>query len=236
MNENSIAQNINRIQEEIRILAVKNHRDPSEITLIGVSKFFPAKAAEDAVRAGLQDLGENRVAELVEKRGILAAENLHPNWHLIGTLQRRKVKLIVGKTSLIHSVDSPELLAEISKCSTEIGITSPILIQLNISQEETKHGFDPEEVRELLDRISEYQGIELKGIMTMAPLTQDEAVLHAVFSKAERMFHEMKDRVKTDSFRILSMGMSNDYPVAIRCGATHLRIGTAIFGTRNYDI
>lgn len=233
MNENSIAQNILRIQEEIRTHAVNSHRDPREITLIGVSKFFPAQAAEEALRAGLEDLGENRVSELVEKREILSALDLHPNWHLIGTLQRKKVKQVVGKASLIHSVDTQELLEEISKHSIENGIQSPILLQLNISQEETKHGFDPQEIRELLDRVPEYKGIDLQGIMTMAPFTQDERILHSVFSEAQELFHMMKDKVKTDSFRILSMGMSNDYPIAIRYGATHLRIGTAIFGKRN---
>ncbi len=225
-----------RIQEKIHTHALNSHRDPGEITLIGVSKFFPAQAAEEAVRAGLADLGENRVQELIEKREILEAMNLYPNWHLIGTLQRKKVKQVVGKTRLIHSVDTPELLAEISKCALEKGIQSPILLQLNISQEETKHGFDPEEIHEILDRISDYQGIHLQGIMTMAPFTQDEKILNAVFSEAQELFQKMKDKVKDESFCILSMGMSNDYPIAIRYGATHLRIGTAIFGTRNTTI
>lgn len=232
MDESLIAQNIRKVREDIAACAIKSHRDASEITLIGVSKYFPAQAAEEAVKAGLADLGENRVMELLEKREILSAHGLHPDWHLIGTLQRRKVRQIVGKTRLIHSVDSMELLAEISKCSLDIGIKSPILLQLNISHEETKHGFDPEEIHEMLDRIPDYQGIDLQGIMTMAPLTQDEAVMSAVFSRAQELFNEIRKKTKEVSFHILSMGMSNDYPVAIKYGATHLRIGTAIFGAR----
>lgn len=231
MEENPIAQNIQKIREDIKACALQHHRDPGLITLIGVSKYFPAQAAEDAVKAGLADLGENRVMELLEKRDLLSAHGLHPDWHLIGTLQRKKVKLIVGKTRLIHSVDSVELLAEISKCSLNIGIKSPILLQSNISHEETKHGFDPSEIHGILDRISDYPGIDLQGLMTMAPLTQDETVLAGVFSSAQELFNEIR-KTAGPSFRILSMGMSNDYPVAIKYGATHLRIGTAIFGTR----
>lgn len=233
MDDNHIAMNILRVQEKIHTLAANNNRNINDITLIGVSKYFPAQAAQEAVRAGLNDLGENRVSELIEKREILSTYNLHPNWHLIGTLQRKKVRQIVGKTHLIHSVDSIELLEEISKCSFGINIISPILLQLNISEEETKHGFDPGEINEIIDRIQSFAGINLKGIMTMAPLTQDEKIISEVFSKAQEIFYKMKQQTVTDSFNILSMGMSNDYPLAIKYGATHLRIGTAIFGTRN---
>ena len=236
MSENSIAQNIQRIKEEIHTLALFHHRNPADITLIGVSKFFPAKAAQEAVLAGLADLGENRVQELLEKREILSALHLNPNWHMIGTLQRRKVKQVVGKTCLIHSVDSLELLSEIARCSAESGITSPILLELNISREEAKHGFDQAELDQVIETVAGYKEIDLQGIMTMAPLTQDQAVLHAVFSTAEETFGKMKDRIRKDSFRILSMGMSNDYAVAIQHGATHLRIGTAIFGVRDHTV
>ena len=231
MEEHSIALNIHNVREDIKALASKYHRDADEITLIGVSKRFPAQAAEEAVKAGLTDLGENRVMELLEKRDGLSAHDLHPDWHMIGTLQRKKVRQIVGKTRLIHSVDSVDLLAEISKCSLDIGIRSPILLQFNISHELTKHGFDPDEIHAVLDRVADFPGIELQGIMTMAPFTQDEAVISGVFSKAQEIFIQMQETAGA-SFRILSMGMSNDYPVAIRFGATHLRIGTAIFGTR----
>lgn len=233
MNDNYITRNILRIQEEIHTLAANNNRNINDITLIGVSKYFPAQSAEEAVRAGLKDLGENRVSELIEKREILSTHNLHPNWHLIGTLQRKKVRQVVGKTQLIHSVDSIELLAEISKCSVGIGIKSPILLQLNISKETTKHGFNPDEINEIIDKASYYDGIDLQGIMTMAPLTQDDKIISDVFSKTQELFSNMKQRILSDSFNILSMGMSNDYSIAIKYGATHLRIGTAIFGTRS---
>jgi pyridoxal phosphate enzyme (YggS family) len=236
LSENNIAQNIQRIKEEIHTLALFHHRNPDDITLIGVSKFFPALAAKEAVQAGLADLGENRVQELIEKREILSALHLNPNWHLIGTLQRRKVKQIVGKASLIHSVDSLELLSEIARCSAESGIISPILLELNISREETKHGFDLVELEQVIETIAGYKEVDLQGIMTMAPLTQDQAVLHAVFSEAQETFGKMKSKIRKDSFRILSMGMSNDYPVAIQHGATHLRIGTAIFGVRDHTV
>lgn len=229
---NKIAENIKSLYDKIAECAVQSNRTPDEITLIGVSKFFPANYAEAAVKAGLNNLGENRVAELIEKREILLSHGCNPNWHLIGTLQRKKVKLVIGKAALIHSVDSTELLQEISKRSKEQGIVSPVLLQVNISHEKTKHGFDSNDVIAELDQRSLYPGVEICGLMTMAPLTQDSKIQEDVFYKTRELFEKMKAGADLPSFRILSMGMSNDYPAAIRNGATHLRIGTAIFGHR----
>ncbi|MHB1483159.1 MAG: YggS family pyridoxal phosphate-dependent enzyme [Saccharofermentanales bacterium] len=227
-----IHDNILRVREDIARYAAIGNRDVKEITLIGVSKFFPAEAAEDAVKAGLDDLGENRVADLIEKQEILASHDLFPNWHMIGTLQRKKVKQIIGKAALIHSVDTIGLMEEISKRSIEAGIKSPILLQINISHEESKHGFGADDLNGIIEILPDLAGIELQGFMTMAPLTQDEKILHDVFSGAQELFIKIKGELQSPTFQILSMGMSNDYPIAILHGATHLRIGTAIFGHR----
>lgn len=231
-NVNSIKQNILRVKEDIAKCAAFSNRDIGEITLIGVSKFFPAQDAEDAVKAGLNDLGENRTGDLIEKQDILASHYLFPDWHLIGPLQRKKVRRIIGRTRLIHSVDTIELLDEISKRSFESGILSPVLLQINISREETKHGFCPDDLTGIIENMHKHAGIDLQGLMTMAPLTQDEKILHEVFSQAQELFLRIKPAVNNPAFKILSMGMSNDYRIAIQHGATHLRIGTAIFGRR----
>lgn len=232
MDENNIAQNIKRVQEKISNYAAKYKRDINDITLIGVSKYASVQDTQEAVKAGLKDLGENRVSQLIEKQEILSNNKLYPNWHLIGTLQRKKVRLIIGKCSLIHSVDSLELLDEISKRSSEINIITPILLQLNVSNESTKHGFDPMEINRIIEQVSVFSGVDLQGIMTMAPLTEDEKIINDVFSKTQELFYQIKQSVNRPSFGILSMGMSNDYHIAIAHGATHLRIGTAIFGAR----
>lgn len=227
-----IKQNILNVMENIAKYAALANRDINEITLIGVSKFFPAQTAENAVKAGLDDLGENRVGDLIEKQDILASHDFFPNWHLIGTLQRKKVKQIIGRTALIHSVDTMGLLEEISRRSVEEGIITPVLIQMNTSGEESKHGFYPDDLSSIIEKLHGLTGADLQGMMTMAPLTQDEKVLHDVFSQTHELFIKMKSEVRSPSFQILSMGMSNDYRIAILHGATHLRIGTAIFGLR----
>ncbi len=234
INDFNIKENIQIVRENIEICASLNGRKPNDITLIGVSKHFPANAAIAAVNAGLMDLGENRVSELLEKRELLALDNLKPNWHFIGTLQRKKVKLLIGNTELVHSVDSPQLMEEISIRSEQAGIITPVLLEFNVSGEETKHGFDTSDINRIVDLILSYKGISVNGIMTMAPFTQEKIVLNNVFSDAQELFHKIRSSYGNDSFKILSMGMSNDYEIAISHGATHIRIGTAIFGQRTY--
>lgn len=209
-------------------------RDPSEVTLIGVSKVFPVEYAEAAFAGGLKDLAENRVQELVPKIERLNELGLHPNWHLIGTLQRNKVKYIIGKTHLIHSVNTIELAQEISKRSSAEGIVTDILLQGNISGEESKHGFSPEELKAAVETVSAMEGVRMRGLMTMAPIEMKPGEARPVFEQTRKLFEVLKADVK-DAYcwDVLSMGMSGDYAEAIAEGSTCVRIGTAIFGNRN---
>lgn len=208
-------------------------REPESVTLIGVSKYFPAEAAITAVQLGLQDLGENRVQEMLAKQDILDPIGLKPNWHLIGTLQKNKVKYIIGRTALIHSVDSPELLLEIARRSAAAGVASDILLQVNTALEASKHGFDPDTLLSQVRQYHQVPGIRLRGLMTMAPLFEDAEMTRPVFARTQDIFQEISAGIPADAaFNILSMGMSQDFVQAIACGATHVRIGTAIFGAR----
>ncbi|MBN1892281.1 MAG: YggS family pyridoxal phosphate-dependent enzyme [Clostridiales bacterium] len=212
---------------------VRAGRNPDELTLIGVSKFFPAEYARAAVELGLFDLGENRVGEMLLKRRTLEDLGLNPRWHLIGTLQTNKVKKVIGKTALIHSVDTVRLLDEISSRSESCDTVTPILLQVNISDEESKHGFSKDEVVRVAERAGRSPGISLCGLMTMAPIVACDYTPRMVFEELRELFDRMKSMVRDpDPWKILSMGMSQDYVDAIHCGATHIRIGTAIFGPR----
>lgn len=228
-------ENIDRVREQIADAAREAGRDPKEITLIGVSKFFPAEYAAQAYSLGLYDLGENRPEELHLKKSILDPDGICPNWHLIGTIQSRKVRMIVGDPYLIHSVDTLSLAKEISKRYTANDISARILLEVNVSGEESKHGFTPDEVKAQFSDILQLPGIDVCGLMTMAPIQQKEGEARGVFEKTRVLFDEMKTLgADPDSWKYLSMGMSGDYKDAIICGATHVRIGTAIFGKRDY--
>ncbi|MBO4688462.1 MAG: YggS family pyridoxal phosphate-dependent enzyme [Clostridiales bacterium] len=228
-------ENIARVREQIADAAKEAGRDPSEITLIGVSKFFPAEYAAQAFSLGLTDLGENRAEEMHGKKQILDEKDLHPNWHLIGTLQSRKVRLIAGESYLIHSVDSTSLAAEISKRYVTIETRAKILLEVNVSGEESKHGFTSSEVIEQIETLLSLPNLDICGLMTMAPIQHQEGEARTVFEKARDLFEDLKHRgVDEECWKYLSMGMSGDFREAIACGATHVRIGTAIFGKRDY--
>lgn len=203
-------------------------RDPSSVTVIGVSKVFPVEYAKAAFAAGIKDLGENRVQELVPKSESFLEAGLDANWHLIGTLQKNKVKYIIGKTHLIHSVDSVELAQEIAKRSICNNVTSDILLQVNVSGEASKHGFTVESVRDAADGLSSLEGIRIRGLMTMAPIQTVDGEAESVFEKTKILY----DDINPGSWDTLSMGMSGDWRYAVMCGATHIRIGTALFGDR----
>lgn len=203
-------------------------RDPESVTIIGVSKVFPVEYAMAAFAAGVQDFGENRVQELVPKTEAFAEEGLDARWHLIGTLQKNKVKYIIGKTHLIHSVDSVELAEEIAKRSLCNNVISDILLQVNVSGEESKHGFAADEVKGMMPKILSLDGIRVKGLMTMAPIQSCDGDAKIVFEKTKLLF----DELDPGDWDTLSMGMSGDWKHAVACGATHIRIGTALFGDR----
>ncbi|MDD2458219.1 MAG: YggS family pyridoxal phosphate-dependent enzyme [Eubacteriales bacterium] len=229
----ALSSRLAQVRLSVAAAAQAAGRDPAEITLVGVSKFLPASMAAAAVCLGLQDLGENRVQEMLAKQDDLTARSLHPAWHLIGTLQKNKVKYLLGRTALIHSVDSADLLQEIASRSTKAGLVTDVLLQVNTAHEATKHGFDPDELITGASSFSEQSGVRIRGLMTMAPLFADPELARPVFAQTQELFASLAEGpLGTAFFNNLSMGMSQDYIQAIACGATHVRIGTAIFGPR----
>ena len=200
---------------------MKSGRDPSEISLVVVSKNHPLEAVLELYQAGCRDFGENRVQEALPKIA-LAPDEI--NWHFIGTLQTKKIPRVLGKFSCIHSVDSFYLAEEISKRSQN---KTPILLQMNTSGETTKHGLTPVECQNEMDKILSLPNLDVQGFMTMAPLTEDTEIIRNCFASLREFRNQMEVEHKR-SFPHLSMGMSHDYPIAIEEGATILRIGSAI--------
>ena len=226
---------VQQVRSSINEALLTCGRKEDSLTLIGVSKFFPSKYALAAFELGISDLGENRVQELLSKEEELARLGIHPNWHMIGTLQTNKVRQIVGHTKLIHSVSSEELLTEIQKRSSAQNIITSVLLQVNVAEEESKHGFSAADMERIVDLAGHYSNISLCGLMTMAPIQIAEHDAIPVFQKTSELFLKLKNRAREpQKWSDLSMGMSQDYIDAIQCGATHIRIGTAIFGKRSY--
>ena len=214
--------------------AIKSGRQPSDVKLIAVSKMHTADEINEAIDAGATDLGENRVQELLEKQSSVKPAN----WHLIGHLQTNKVKSIIGRVVMIHSVDSIKLAREIDKRSDAAGVITDILIEINSAMEESKSGIDPAKLRELTEQIvNECGHIRIRGLMCIPPIAIDPEDARPYFKEAARLFEDMKtwncpsDRFMPDE---LSMGMSGDFEVAIEEGSTIVRVGSSIFGPRNY--
>lgn len=218
--------------EEIKAACFRAGREPGEVRLVVVSKNFNQQRIEEAYACGLRIFGENRVQELIEKIEVLPTDI---EWHLIGTLQRNKVKYILGKVSLIHSVHSLSLAAEISKQSVMADLVTNILLQVNVSGEASKHGFCPQELLSQIKEICHMPGIKIKGLMTIAPMAEDSEEARPVFCELYHLAREI-DRLGLSGVEMqeLSMGMSDDFQVAVEEGATLLRIGSRIFGPRNY--
>ena len=226
-----IAENLAVLRQKIEETCRKSGRNPAEIKLIAVSKYFGVDAINEAKNCGLTDFGENRAQELTLKYEKLGNDVA---WHFIGTLQTNKVRYVVNSAGLIHSVDSPELVEEINKRAEKIGKIQKILLEVKTSREETKSGLETEtEILSLVKRCSELLNIELKGFMTMAPLTDDTNIIRKSF----RDLRNLKDRINNKGFNLteLSMGMTSDFEIAIEEGATMIRIGSAIFGDRDYS-
>ena len=225
-----IAKNLKIIREKISAKCLETGRDINDITLIAVSKTYPAEAVETAFQEGIKDFGENKAQELTKK-----AEDVKPDvsWHFIGHLQTNKVKYIINSAEYIHSVDSVKLADEINKRADALNKVQKILLEVNTSKEASKYGIETEEeLRSVVEYCRECKNLKVTGLMTMAPYTDDTAVIKKCFST----LRELKDKLNDDGFELteLSMGMSNDYEIAIEEGATMLRIGSAIFGERNY--
>lgn len=229
--ELEIRENVKRVKERIERAAYKANWEPSDITLVGVTKNFPAEDIEYAINAGIEIAGENRVQELLEKY-----EKVKPKqWHLIGHLQKNKAKYIVGKVKLIHSVDSKELVCEIDRQAKKNDVIQDILIQVNTSNESTKFGCSTDELDDILFCASEKANIRVRGLMTIAPLYVKEVTTMLHFDNTRKLYIDRKEN-KYDNINMeyLSMGMSADFEQAIYCGANMVRVGSAVFGQRNY--
>ena len=220
-----VADNLLTIKEQISLACEKSNRKPEEIKIIAVTKYVSLERAQEAVDAGIMNLGENREESLLPKWEVLRDK---PNWHFIGSLQTRKVKNIIDKVDYIHSLDRLSLAQEINKRSAK---KMKCLVQVNVSGEESKHGLKPEEVQAFIIELKDLKNIEVVGLMTMAPLTDDEQLLHQCFRRLKGLQTEIH-QLKLDYAPCteLSMGMSNDFSIAIEEGATMIRIGTALVG------
>ncbi|MBQ7775341.1 MAG: YggS family pyridoxal phosphate-dependent enzyme [Lachnospiraceae bacterium] len=227
-----IRENIISTQKNIEA-SRKRSAFEQDVTLIAVSKTKPLSMLEEAYACGIRDFGENKVQELVEKYEQLPKDI---RWHMIGHLQRNKVKYIVDKVYLIHSVDSYRLAEEISKEALKKQVTVNILIEVNMGEEESKFGtLGTEETIALVEKIAKLPGIYIKGLMTVAPFTENAEENRAFFAKMRQLAVDIKNKnIDNVSVDILSMGMTGDYEVAIEEGATYVRVGTGIFGERDY--
>ena len=229
----SITENVAAIRAKMNEAALKAGRDPKSILLCAATKMNDAEAVRQAIAAGVDCCGENRVQELTAK---LAQDAYHGKpWHFIGHLQTNKVKQVVGKVDLIQSVDSQHLLAAIHKEAARQNILQDILLEINIGNEESKSGFSPESVFSVLENIVDFPNIRVRGLMAIPPICQNKTENHKFFQKmcdlAVDITEKKYDNVWVD---IMSMGMSGDFEDAIACGSTMIRVGTAIFGARNY--
>ena len=208
---------------------------PQGVTLIAVSKYHPAEAIEAAYAAGQRDFGESKAQDLVVKQQQLPKDI---NWHFIGHLQSNKIKYIAPFIHLIHSIDSLRLLQEVNKQGAKVGRRIPCLLQIHIAREETKFGFSPDECRDMLrqERWKDLQHIRICGVMGMATNTDNEADIDQEFQTLAALFQEIKEIHFTQDpyFTEVSMGMSNDYPIAVKNGSTLVRVGSRIFGERIY--
>lgn len=230
-----IYDNYQKIQERINNACMRVGRDPKEVTLIAVSKTKPMEMIQELYTHGVRDFGENKVQEMCSKEETLPKDI---RWHLIGHLQRNKVKYIIDKTALIHSVDSMRLAETINSEAEKKQVTANILIEVNVAQEESKFGVKVEEVIPLIESISaNCPKIRIRGLMTIAPFVEDPEDNRTIFGTLQKLSVDIADKnINNVSVDILSMGMSNDFEVAVEEGATHVRVGTSIFGERNYHI
>lgn len=229
-----VAENYREVEERVRRACIRSGRDREEVTLIAVSKTKPISMMQEAMEAGASVFGENKVQELCEKYEVLP-KGLH--WHMIGHLQRNKVKYLVDKAELIHSVDSLRLAEEISREAVKKGVHVKILLEVNVAGEESKFGISLEEAEDLARQIAVLPNVCICGLMTIAPYVTDPEENRPIFRSLKKLAVDIKmkniDNVHMD---VLSMGMTGDYEVAIEEGATMVRVGTGIFGERNYEV
>lgn len=229
-----LQDNLKKVQENIRKACKKAGRNEEEVTLIAVSKTKPLSDLEEILDAGVIEFGENKVQELCDKFEHIKSP---VHWHMIGHLQTNKVKYIVDKVCLIHSVDSLKLARQISKEAEKKQVECDVLIEVNVAQEESKFGITTDETLALIREVAVLPHVHIKGLMTIAPFVDDPEENRPVFRSLYELSKTVaKEQIPDVSMEILSMGMTNDYMVAIEEGATMVRVGTGIFGERNYNI
>lgn len=227
-----VAENLRAVEEKISAACLRAGRKREDVTLIAVSKTKPEAMIEEAYGAGQRDFGENKVQELLRKRELLPEDI---RWHLIGHLQTNKVRSVVDKTCLIHSVDSLHLAETISKEAVKKGCTVPVLVEVNVAGEDTKFGAAPKDTIRLVENIASLPNLAVEGLMTIAPFVDNPEENRPIFSKLKQLSVDIAGKnVNNVSMRVLSMGMTNDYEVAIEEGSTMVRVGTGVFGERDY--
>ena len=228
-----VAENLEQVRKNIELACRKAGRDPKEVTLISVSKTKPVSMLQEAYDAGSRDFGENKVQEIMDKVPQLPSDI---RWHMIGHL-RNKVKYIVDKVALIHSVDSLRLAETIEHEAARHNVTVPVLIEVNVAQEESKFGLKTEEVLSLVESVAVFPHIHIEGLMTIAPYVEDPEENRGIFRQLKKLSVDIAAKnINNVNMSVLSMGMTGDYQVAVQEGATMVRVGTGIFGERNYAV
>jgi len=230
----NIQENLNKVEKNIQAACELANRSRQEITLIAVSKTKPVTMIQELLPAGITNFGENKPQELKSKYEVLPKS---VNWHMIGHLQRNKVKYIVDKVCLIHSVDSLRLAETIHNEARKKDLTVPILIEVNVAEEESKFGIKPGDAADFVEEVSKFTGISIQGLMTIAPYVENPEKNRWIFRKLKNLSVDIKQKsINNVTMSVLSMGMTGDYEVAIEEGATMVRVGTGIFGQRNNKI
>ena len=221
------------VENNILDACERSGRNPEEVTLIAVSKTKPVEMLQEVYNEGIRDFGENYVQELADKIEIMPKDI---RWHMIGHLQRNKVKYLVGKVACIHSVDSLRLAEVINERSIKLGVVTEIMAEVNIAGEESKFGFTRDEVFDFAEKVSTMEGVKLVGLMTSAPYVNDPEENRQYFREMKSLSVDINEKnINNINITELSMGMTNDIIVSVEEGATHVRVGTAIFGARNYS-
>ncbi len=229
-----VTENLRMVEEKIQNACKRSGRKRENVTLIAVSKTKPVAMIQEVYNAGIRVFGENKVQELTEKYEELPQDI---QWHMIGHLQRNKVKYIVDKAALIHSVDSLRLLETIDREAAKKQVTAKVLLEVNMAKEDTKFGLMPEDVMRFIDKVPGFKNVSVEGLMTIAPNTDDPEKNRQFFCALRKLSVDIADKnIDNIHMGVLSMGMTNDYEVAIEEGATMVRVGTGIFGKRNYAL
>lgn len=229
-----LVENLLEVENRIQEACKRANRKRDEVTLIAVSKTKPVSMLQEVYEEGIRCFGENKVQELTDKYDQLPSDI---EWHMIGHLQRNKVKYIVDKVALIHSVDSVRLAETIEQEAAKKGVIANILIEVNVAEEDSKFGLKVEEVLPMIEEISKFPHIRIQGLMTIAPYVENPEKNRSIFASLQKLSVDIAEKnIDNVSVKVLSMGMTNDYEVAIEEGATMVRVGTGIFGERNYNV